>query len=347
MAIDVGSSQSRKDPGWKYNYLKNLEDKNTVTCKFCHKDTKARIFRAKLHHIVGDRNVKECDKCPKEVKEELKAYIESQKSKKSNEGLRDMEFDYDDDEDDVVEISNSQNNKRPKIVISKMAKKQKSNVKGPLDIGKMLQTSNNDACDKEMRGRTIQKIVAFFYQAGVAFNVANLDCFKEMIAAVGNYGPHLKPPSYHELRVPLLKNEVEKVDRWVEEQKPEWSKYGCSIMSDGWANRKQRTLINFLVNSSKGTAFMESVDASSYMQTGEKVFELLDGFFERIGEDNVVQIITDNSSNFKLAGQMLMDKEKSMFWTPCAAQCLDLMLEDIGKIKKVKATIEKGVFLVG
>ncbi|RDX92313.1 hypothetical protein CR513_25571, partial [Mucuna pruriens] len=30
-----------------------------------------------------------------------------------------------------------------------------------------------------------------------------------MIEAVENYGPHLKPPSYHELRVPLLKQELE------------------------------------------------------------------------------------------------------------------------------------------
>ncbi|KAJ0902228.1 putative ribonuclease H-like superfamily [Helianthus annuus] len=84
-------------------------------------------------------------------------------------------------------------------------------------------------------------------------------------------------------------------------------------MSDGWTDRKQRTLINFLVNGSKGTVFMESVDASSYMKTGEKVFELLDGFMERIGEQNVVQVITDNGANFKLAGKMLMEKRKIYF----------------------------------
>ncbi|XP_021986626.1 uncharacterized protein LOC110883082 [Helianthus annuus] len=42
-----------------------------------------------------------------------------------------------------------------------------------------------------------------------------------------------------------------------------------------------------------------------------------------------------------------MDKRKHLFWTPCAAHCLDLMLEDVGKIPKVKQTIEKGFFLVG
>ncbi|XP_022025478.2 uncharacterized protein LOC110926009 [Helianthus annuus] len=42
-----------------------------------------------------------------------------------------------------------------------------------------------------------------------------------------------------------------------------------------------------------------------------------------------------------------MDKRKHLFWTPCAAHCLDLMLEDVGKIPKVKRTIEEGIFLVG
>ncbi|KAI3742410.1 hypothetical protein L1987_60091 [Smallanthus sonchifolius] len=97
----------------------------------------------------------------------------------------------------------------------------------------------------------------------------------------------------------------------------------------------------------KRKKFNEKGPLDLYTTKGQKVFELLDRFVERIGEENVVQIITDNGSNFKLAGKMLMEKRKHIFWTPCAAHCLDLMLEDIGKIQKVKTTIEKGIFLVG
>ncbi|KAJ0588995.1 putative ribonuclease H-like superfamily [Helianthus annuus] len=168
-----------------------------------------------------------------------------------------------------------------------------------------------------------------------------------MIGAIENYGPNLKPPSYHELRVPLLKNEVDNVEKWVEGQKVEWSKFGCLIMSDGWTDRKHRTWINFLVNSSKGTMFMESVDASSYTKMWEKLFDLLDKIVERIGEANVVQVITDNGSNFKLDGKLLMEKRKHLFRTPCGAHCLDIMLEDIAKISKAKATIERGIFVFG
>ena len=47
-------------------------------------------------------------------------------------------------------------------------------------------------------------------------------------------------------------------------------------MSDGWTNKKERTLVNFLVNCSKGTMFMQSIDASSMIKMGKKMFELLD-----------------------------------------------------------------------
>ncbi|RVX12554.1 hypothetical protein CK203_011557 [Vitis vinifera] len=51
--------------------------------------------------------------------------------------------------------------------------------------------------------------------------------------------------------------------------------------------RKERTLVNFLVNCSKGTMFMQSIDASSMIKTGEKMFELLDKWVEQVGEKNV------------------------------------------------------------
>jgi hypothetical protein len=47
-----------------------------------------------------------------------------------------------------------------------------------------------------------------------------------------------------------------------------------------------------------------------------------------------VQLVTDNGSNYKAAGRILMDRIPHLFWTPCAAHCLDLMLEDVGKISE-------------
>ncbi|CAL5438641.1 unnamed protein product [Camellia sinensis] len=97
----------------------------------------------------------------------------------------------------------------------------------------------------------------------------------------------------------------------VDEFKEQWKKTGCTIMSDGWSDRKRRSICNFLVNSPNGTIFLSSLDTSDISKTGEKVFEMLDEVVEKVGEENVVQV--------------------GLFWTPCAAHCIDLMLEDFEK----------------
>ncbi|XP_050916790.1 uncharacterized protein LOC127131960 [Lathyrus oleraceus] len=93
--------------------------------------------------------------------------------------------------------------------------------------------------------------------------------------------------------------------------------------------------------------FVKSVDASDYAKTGDKLTELLDTFVEEMGEQNVVQFITDNGSNYVAACKILTSKRPNMFWTSCAAHCIDLMLEDIGKIPKVDKVIKNGVKVVG
>ncbi|KAL4372634.1 hypothetical protein AHAS_Ahas05G0001400 [Arachis hypogaea] len=167
-----------------------------------------------------------------------------------------------------------------------------------------------------------------------------------MLWAVGSFGPNLPTPSYHALRVPLLNEELDYTKGLLKGHKEKWEKYGCSIMSDAWTDKRQRSNINFLVNSRAGTMFLKSIDASDYVKTGEKLFELLDDVVEEIGEHNVVQVVTDNGSNYVLAGKLLMEKRPNLFWTPCAAHCLDLMLEDIGKLPLIQKTIKRAISLV-
>ena len=47
---------------------------------------------------------------------------------------------------------------------------------------------------------------------------------------------------------------------------------------------------------------------------------------EEIREEKVVQVIIGNGSNYVLAGKMLEDKRPHLYWTPCVAHCLGLML---------------------
>ena len=157
--------------------------------------------------------------------------------------------------------------------------------------------------------------------------------------ANAQFGSGYKPPSPYQLGQPLLKDVVKFTSTMREEHERAWKHYGCTLMSDGWSDRRGRHLINFLVNSPEGTYFLESVDASSEVHDAFMLADLLGKKIEEIGKEKVVQVITDNGANYKAAGRILMERFPSLFWSPCAAHCLDIMLEDIGNLKEFKKPI--------
>ena len=48
--------------------------------------------------------------------------------------------------------------------------------------------------------------------------------------------------------------------------------------------------------------FMESINTSSMIKMGNKMFKLLDKWVDQVGEENVVQVITNSHSSYKMAG---------------------------------------------
>eukprot|EP00253_Pinus_taeda_P027205 PITA_27205 len=175
----------------------------------------------------------------------------------------------------------------------------------------------------------------------VPFNIAKTNPFYQpMFEAVVVVGPGYKAPTFVELRGPLLQDEKTECTPRLAEFRASWEHTGCTVMSDGWTDQKGRILLNFLVSCPKGTMFMNSVDASAHIKDARTLCELLDLFIQEVGPSNVVQVITDNAANYVAAGKMLMERYPNLFWTRCAAHCIDLMLEDIGKIPTVRDIVE-------
>ena len=174
--------------------------------------------------MIGNiRNAAMCKKYPEEAREKLKNYMEEKKIRKEvyvNEFPEFDEFEYQDNvggEDEVQEINHKKRGGRsfPSGSNKKLAKR-----KGPMDIflqkrGTLRQTNIKDSCDKEARAMTIQKVASFFYDNGIPFNAAN--------EAVGRYGSNLKRPSYHELRVSLLRKEVELTNEIINRHTEKWN----------------------------------------------------------------------------------------------------------------------------
>jgi hypothetical protein len=140
----------------------------------------------------------------------------------------------------------------------------------------------------------------------------------------------------HEIREPLLDECVKDTCLMRSRHELAWKYYGCTLMSDGWTNRRGHQLINFLVNSPVGTYFLESVDELVEAHDATTLDDLLEQKIVQIGKKYVVQVVTHNGANYKAAGKVLMQRIPTLFWSPCATNSLHLILEDIGKLKDFK-----------
>ena len=86
--------------------------------------------------------------------------------------------------------------------------------------------------------------------------------------------------------------------------------------------------------------FQKSVDASDQVYDASYILRLMEEVIDQVEEHNVVQVIIDNGPQYRAAGQILMERRSHIFWTPCAAHCIDLMLMDVGKICRVQKIVE-------
>ncbi|XP_024164077.1 uncharacterized protein LOC112171067 [Rosa chinensis] len=151
--------------------------------------------------------------------------------------------------------------------------------------------------------------------------------------------PGVKLPSSYEIQTRYLENEYIEMKRYVDTHRETWKIYGCTIMRDGWTGPTKMSILNFMVYSKGSTVFLKSVDASHMKKNAQYIELLLDEIIQDVGPENVVQIVTDNASAFKKARRELQ-KKYPLFWIPCAAHCIDLIFEDIGKQETVSTVVK-------
>jgi hypothetical protein len=64
------------DPGWKYGYWTEIENRDKVTCNFCKTVTAGGIKRLKEHLAGGYADTMMCSKTTTEIRKEMRAYLE-------------------------------------------------------------------------------------------------------------------------------------------------------------------------------------------------------------------------------------------------------------------------------
>ncbi|KAL4567924.1 hypothetical protein LXL04_023520 [Taraxacum kok-saghyz] len=130
---------------------------------------------------------------------------------------------YDDVDDEEVEIAPLKKLRQKGPMDMYYTPNPYETVKGRNRKGGKQQTIN-EVCRKDLRDKVCHDIGRWFYDAQI------------VVEAIRQFGPRMKPPSMYELRVPILKKEVENVK----------AEKGCSILSDGWRDSVvQKDVINF------------------------------------------------------------------------------------------------------
>ena len=198
-------------------------------------------------------------------------------------------------------------------------KQQKKN-KGTLES--CFNVVDRDEVDKET--------ARMIYASTLPFSLVKNPYFRRFCLRLSNsrvFG--YVPPTYNRMRTTLLEQEKSHVNFLLQSFRDSWKKKGVSLCSDGWGDRQKRPLINVMAASGGNSMFVKSFDTSGNIKDADYVASLFLDVIEQEGPDNVVQIITDNASNFKAAGLSIEAKYAHIFWTPCVVHSLNLALKSM------------------
>ena len=84
-------------------------------------------------------------------------------------------------------------------------------------------------------------------------------------------------------------------------------------MCDGLSSRTRKPIINFMIYCDRSMMYHSSVDTTNIPKTADYIFSLMDKVVKEVGEENVVQVVTDNKASFKVVGMFFMEKRKHLF----------------------------------
>ncbi|XP_058218976.1 uncharacterized protein LOC131329685 [Rhododendron vialii] len=298
------------DPAWAYAKLV-LGKKNNTICLFCNKHLKGGGITRLKQHLAGVKGeVEACKNVSMDVKWQMNQMLEGYKQDKER-------------------------RERISKVVGEGASYQALDQEEEESL--LDRTTSGDGTKKKKRSKTIGGIFAprttlgaqpsiqsalsskqtideariavarWWYDANIPFNATLSSYYQLAIDAMVAVGPGFMGPSYHDLRCPLLNNSVHEIREYLLELR-------------------------------------ESIDTSGLVKDADTLFGIFCEIVELVGPSNVVQFVTDNEAAYKAVGKRLQAHYGSFYWSPCAAHCLDLMLENFAKpqhFPHIDATIQK------
>ncbi|KAG6643585.1 hypothetical protein CIPAW_09G222200 [Carya illinoinensis] len=242
--------------------------RNNIECLYCNKVIRGGGITRLKYHLAGISGNLEA--CKKELLDEIKRSKEK-KRKISSEIGGDIDLTYDDIDD-------------------------RTTPRAQLSIKSSMYSN-------EMFVQAKMAVARWWYDSNLPFNAAQSKFYQPAIDAMTAIGSGFKGLSLYELRGNLLKMTVNEVQDYLQQIKKVWNDTGCTLMTDGWTNQKQQSIINFLFYCPKGTMFLKSIDTFGLKKDSETLFNIFDEVVQEIGAENLVQFIMDNDASYKSVGK--------------------------------------------
>ncbi|RZC68003.1 hypothetical protein C5167_011691 [Papaver somniferum] len=325
-----------------------------VRCNYCGKEIAGRP-RLKEHLGGIGIDVLHCLKVPEDVKVQMKKDVMERRNTKflkslESRGLPKTKYGSNDDshkqKGNHVSSQPSLSRKRNQCTIIESGLKKKDEMARSLinpEQSNALSTRKIEKEAEDNSSKQIQRCIGrFFFEKGIDFSAANSPTFQKMIRAfVGRGSAVYKVPNCNDLKGWILQEELRAVQEYVREVVHSWGSTGCSILLDGWMDGKGRNFIHFVVDSPRGPIFMKSADVSDIIGDVVAMITLLSGVIEEVGVQNVVQIISYTTlGSLNAVGKRLTEKYRTISWTVCAAQCIGLILENIGMLDPWRGVLD-------
>ncbi|PON65623.1 Zinc finger, BED-type domain containing protein [Trema orientale] len=365
-------TSQKHDPAWKHCQMFKNGERVELKCIYCSKVFKGGGIHRIKEHLAGQKgNASTCSRVPPDVRALMQQSLDGVVVKKRNRQKLDEEITnikprphgeveslaHQDDVNSGIQFIGVPDTLEPDTTSLVVNREEGATSSRNADRRKRGRGKNSSARDavgvgvsnsaglgsKKVNNYVHMAIGRFLYDIGAPLDAVNSAYFQPMIDAIASGGSGILLPSYHDLRGWILKNSVEEVKNDIHKCRATWERTGCSILVDQWDSEDGRVILSFFVHSPEGTMFLRTEDASETINSSDALYELLKGMVEEVGEKHVLQVITTGSKEqYIAAGRRLTETFTSLYWAPCAAHSIDLILEDFGNIDWISEVIEQG-----
>ncbi|XP_066310939.1 uncharacterized protein [Miscanthus floridulus] len=190
---------------------------------------------------------------------------------------------------------------------------------------------------KDKLGRAWSK---FFQANSVAGRKANCPYFRAAFKLTQQLGEGVPCPTGESIDGSYLESNFEELEHDMKQCQMDWDQYKVTLMCNSWTGQNGESIINFMIYCNEKLFFHRTINATGETQNASFLYDCIRKVIVGdIGIDRVMQIVTDNGSNYKKACAQVTREFPKIFWQPCAAHTINLLLKSIGKFTDVERVI--------